>query len=323
MKYKLMTQLVAGCIAAVMLAGCANVNVNVNINSEEEATATDQADSQDEESEISEIYDIEPEEVVEHDNAEVAGNYINVRTEEMEGEELTITDLVIIQEDQRMFVMTQDLLTYGWYINGDDLVVEDAYTDYIYDWDNHTITLVDGDIETVFTKASDDDENYIAARQMFDDYCTEGIMISSEHWITKYNPYSLYAWTDEDNNGVTFSYCEDGVEISGSQTVTISFVEGKDSKEVLEELKNDNEEPDAKLIATCFGANGQKGYTYIVGSTRDEETEGVQISQDYTALDVEGGAVLVDSFSTLGNDEDTAMRIGNAFEQLLGNFEVR
>lgn len=338
MKNKVVTIAISTSLLLASLTGC-SIHANIDVAptaTEEVVQEISDEDTMDEESaeeianetdivdDASEVIDEVVEDSVESFTKEdVVGNYIHTATEEIEGEEIRYTDLLIFQEDQRMFSLVQDLVTYGWYVDDNGLTVEDSSCEYTYSVDTDSIIVDMGNgITCEYVRAATDDEDYINAKAEFDLYCSEGFLYQTDHWKANYNPYALYAWTDEANEGVTFSYCQDGVEISGSQTVTISFVPDKKSDEVLTELKEKNEEQSAKSELTYFGAKGQKSYSYSVGSTRSDEEEGVKIRQSYTAIDVEGGTVLVDSFSTLGNDEDTAMKIDSAFEALLGTFEA-
>lgn len=338
MKNRILVLMTVFSMSVMMLAGCnGNVNVNVNIHekSDEQVAASDEeSDVIESENAVSDDatqaaddteYVLTEDNEAELSKEAVVGKYINVRTEEIEGEELTIIDFILIQEDQRMFLRTQDLLTYEWYIDGENFVVENSPSTFRYDAEIDAIVAEWGsEHEEVFERADENDENYKNAFEDFMRMCREGIFYSTDMWLVRYNPYKLFAWVDETGESVTFSFCEEGVDISGSQTTTISYIADKSSKDVLEEIKLENDEEAAESIFTYFGSEGYPSYSYIVGSTKDDsEEEGVDIYNTYVAVEAEGGTILINSFSTLGNDEDVEMIVNSAFEEMLGTFELR
>lgn len=147
--------------------------------------------------------------------------------------------------------------------------------------------------------------------------------IEDDHWVTTYNPDQLTMFVNEDET--LFSYTEEGVDISGSQYVSFKFIPDKTAQEVIDEKKIEYNEPDAQTYESVFGTSSVHAITYLVGSRPIEPAEGSElaIAVDFSAMDVDGGTVLVESYSTLGDDEETGYKIAAAFEQLMDTLEVK
>ena len=141
-----------------------------------------------------------------------------------------------------------------------------------------------------------------------------------DHWSATYDPKELTMFVNEDET--LFSYTKEGVDISGSQYSSFKFIPDKTASEVIDEKKAEYNDPDGPTYDTMFGLSGIAGISYLVNPGPAEGSE-LSVSVDYTAIDVDGGTVLVENYSTLGNDEETGYMIAAAFEQLMDTLTVK
>lgn len=330
---------------SIFFEGCANINVNITTSSKEgsevssdeviydEDELTD--DTIDDESKEVELEDskedkadaVEPDESasedvvsVDYTEADVAGDYVCKYTEEIEGEEIACCNLLILDKDTlRGFSLVQDAITFDWGVGEAGIYtvnLEGETIEYSKDKDIITVSYGDGFVKE-YVRADENDEEYIKAKDDFLAMCGEGYLYVSDYWTANYNPYSLYISEWEDGS-IVFSYCEPGVQIAGSNYVAISYIKDSAPEEVLGQIKDRNNESDVETKSVYFGAEGYEAYTYSVG----EGDEPSISTMDYTALDVQDGTLLVEAYSTIEEDDTTAMIISSAFEQLLGSFTL-
>ncbi|MCR5452083.1 MAG: hypothetical protein K6F00_05585 [Lachnospiraceae bacterium] len=136
---------------------------------------------------------------------------------------------------------------------------------------------------------------------------------SSDGWTVKYDP-SLIAVTEE--NGITgFAYIGDS---AGTNGIYISYVKDKQPQEVLGEMTSEWDQETLERTEGYFGTGSDKwSFTY----SYPFEDGGSQAHESITALEYNGGVLVIDQISHLAGDEEIDMAVSDTLATVLDTME--
>lgn len=141
-------------------------------------------------------------------------------------------------------------------------------------------------------------------------------------WSMEYDPDDFTVSKDEQYGDVTFSFYNEEIETAGSNYVAILVEEDTDYKTVLENEMKDNDDKNAEIIENDFGKDSIDSYEYLPETEKSEDSD-LNISTSYTAIPYGKDVILIETFRTIGTDEEVEQGIDDTFASMMDTFSVK
>lgn len=169
------------------------------------------------------------------------------------------------------------------------------------------------------------DENYAEADEKSNDVDEEAVEAgiityeSTDGWKISYDTEKFFLNDTLGNGEICFNYIG---ECSGTTAIIISYFPGKMPDEVLYDKTADIDDSRITRGEAAFGKDMYWSHYRHIAPVNEDPEKGDVIYEGFTAIEHNGGSVLIDSIDHLETDDEQYSAILNSVSELLNTFEL-